>query len=74
MDRPHFAFFAPFYTGFAGLCSPGPSRATIGDSGECGGLRDNQAPTSDFGYILLALPSPYFLCYLSINLVSVRPG
>lgn len=74
MDRPRFAFVPLFYSGFAGFCLLGPSRAAVGGRGKCGGLRDNQALTSDLGYILLALPSPEFLCYLSINLVSVRPG
>lgn len=74
MDRPHLASISLFYTGFAGFCLLCPSRAAIGGRGECGDLRDNQALTSDFGYILLALSSPDFLCYLNINFVSVRPG
>lgn len=74
MHRPHLALVPLFYTCFADFCSLGPSRAAVRGRWECGGLRDNQAVTSDSGYNLLALPSPCFLCYLSINLVSVGPG
>lgn len=45
-----------------------------GVGGELVILRENQALTSDLGYTLLVLPSTDFLCYLSINLVSIKAG
>jgi len=81
MDRPHFAFISLLHTGFAGFCLLGPSRAAVNlniasvrSRGECVILRENQALTSDLGYTLLVLPSTDFLCYLSINLVSIKAG
>lgn len=74
MDRPHFAFFALFYTGLSGFCSICPSKAAVGGRGGCGSLRDKWALTSDLSYILLNLTSKDFLYYLRINLISVRPG